>query len=676
MTRLRILIVAAAVLPVLALFVAGARAAEAPPPPPGLHHEIAVSIDPEARRLSATVATKIPPGFSGALYLAGSYEVTEASATVGTTAGGAAPTPRPLGQSRDGAWRKFTLPAGATGLRLAYRGPLPPFDPQGTVGPAAGPEGAFLPAGGGWTPDDFGPTPPTWRLTVDSVGPFVALAGGKTESEEAGPKSWRGRFSEDRPVESPSLFIGPWTVTERTVGGVRYRTYLHPEQAALAGGLIDTAAQAIERYAAAIGPYPFTGFSIVSAPIPVGLGYPGMTYIGRQVLPLPFVRDRSLAHEALHNWWGNGVRIDPERGNWAEGLTTYMADHAVAEMERPATAAAIRLDWLRDFAALPVERETGLRACRNRRHDAQQVICYGKAAMLFHMLRQEIGDQAFADGAKEFWRRRQFRNADWDDLRGAFEAASKRDLAAFFSQWLDRPGAPSVRLTDAVADGRKVTLRLSLPGQPWRLRLPVRVETENGPETHVVETGQAAETATLTVAAKPLRVTVDPDHDVFRRLEPGETPLILRDFTLRRQMAAAVLGGGEDREAGAALVEALFPDGVSPVTTGGLTAGEAPLAVVGVVRDVADALNKLGIKSPLSVSARVTGKAWTARTRTGRPVLVIEANDAAALAAMARPLPHYRRESWITFNGRSALGHGTWSAGDGGLSRSFESTAK
>jgi aminopeptidase N len=678
MTRLRILIVAAAALPVLALFAAPSRAAEAPPP--GLHHEIAVSIDPEARRLSATVVTKVPPGFSGALYLAGSYEVTEASATVGATTGGATtgagPTPRPLGQSRDGAWRKFTLPAGATGLRLAYRGPLPPFDPQGTVGPAAGPEGAFLPAGGGWTPDDFGPTPPTWRLTVESVGPFTALATGKTESEEAGPKSWRGRFSEDRPVESPSLFVGPWTVTERMQGGVRYRTYLHPEQAALAGGLIDTAAQAIERYAAAIGPYPFAGFSIVSAPLPVGLGYPGMTYIGRQVLPLPFVRDRSLAHEALHNWWGNGVRIDPERGNWAEGLTTYMADHAVAEIERPATAAAIRLDWLRDFAALPAERETGLRACRNRRHDAQQVICYGKAAMLFHMLRQEIGDQAFADGAKEFWRRRQFRNADWDDLRGAFETVSKRDLAAFFSQWLDRPGAPSVRLTDAVADGRKVTLRLSLPGQPWRLRLPVRVETENGPETHVVETGQATETATLTVAARPLRVTVDPDHDVFRRLEPGETPLILRDFTLRRQMAAAVLGGGEDREAGLALVEALFPDGVSPVTAGGLTAGEAPLAVVGVVRDVADALNKLGIKSPLSVSARVTGKAWTARTRTGRPVLVIEANDAAALAAMARPLPHYRRESWITFNGRSALGHGTWSAGDGGLSRSFESTAK
>lgn len=641
---------------------AGAQSAASP----ALRHDVTVSVDPAARRLSATATTSLPTGFSGAFYLSAAFEIVEATAS---------PSGKPI-LSREGAWRRIVPPAGAVSIRLSYRGPLPPFDPQGLAAPGAGPEGAFLPAGGGWTPDDFGPTPAAWRLSVEVNGPFVAVATGKLEGEETAPNRYRGRFSEDRAVESPSLFIGPWTVTERAHNGVRYRAYLHPEQSGLAAGLIDAAALAIDRYSVAIGPYPFAGFSILSAPLPVGLGYPGLTYIGRQVLPLPFVRDRSLAHEALHNWWGNGVRIAPERGNWAEGLTTYMADHAVAELERPAAAAAIRLDWLRDFAALPPEREMGLRACRSKRHDAQQVICYGKAAMLFHMLRREIGDAAFTEGVRVFWKRRQFQSADWEDLRAAFEAAAKRDLAGFFRQWIDRPGAPSLRLAEATADGRKVTVKLQQSEQPWLLRVPLRLETEAGVESHFVELSQTAQTATFTAGAKPLKVQADPDHDVFRRLEMGETPLIVRDFTLRRRVATLTLGGSAEREAAEALAAALFADGVAPVNATAAISGEEPLAVIGPSREVTEFLNRLGVKSPLATSARVTGRAWTGRTRSGRAILAAEANDAESLAAMARPLPHYRRESWITFNGRSVLGHGVWAAGDGGLVRSLDAAAK
>lgn len=647
---------------------AAAQTAASPAAPaPGLRHDLTVAVDPVARRLTATAVTTLPPGFTGALYLSAVYEIVEAVAS---------PSGKAPALSRDGAWRRIAPPAGATSVRLSYRGPLPPFDPQGGIAPGAGPEGAFLPAGGGWAPDDFGATPPAWRLAVETTGPFIAVATGRLEGEETSPNLYRGRFSEDRAVESPSLFIGPWTMTERMRSGVRYRAYLHPEQSGLAAGLIDAAAQAIERYSAAIGPYPFAGFSIVSAPLPVGLGYPGMTYIGRQVLPLPFVRDRSLAHEALHNWWGNGVRIAPERGNWAEGLTTYMADHAVAELERPAAAAAIRLDWLRDFAALPPDREMGLRACRSRRHDAQQVICYGKAAMLFHMLRREIGDGAFNEGVRLLWKRRQFQAADWDDLRAAFEAAATRDLAAFFNQWIDRPGAPSLRLSDATVDGRKVTIKLQQAEPPWRLRVPLRLETEAGVESHVAELTEPTQTVTFTAGARPLKVQADPEHDVFRRLETGETPLIVRDFTLRRQVATLTLGGPAEREAAAMLAASLFADGVAPVDSAAAATGEAPLAVIGPSREVTEFLSRLGLKSPLAASARVTGRAWTGRTRSGRAILAAEANDAESLAAMARPLPHYRRESWVTFNGRSVLGHGVWASGDGGLARVLEPAAK
>ena len=91
--------------------------------------------------------------------------------------------------------------------------------------------------------------------------------------------------------------------------------------------------------------------------MPVGLGFPNLTYVGRRVLALPFLRGRSLAHEVLHNWWGNGVAIDYDGGNWAEGLTTFMADYALAEDRGKDAARHLRLGWLRDFAALPQDRD-------------------------------------------------------------------------------------------------------------------------------------------------------------------------------------------------------------------------------------------------------------------------------------------------------------------------------
>jgi aminopeptidase N len=83
--------------------------------------------------------------------------------------------------------------------------------------------------------------------------------------------------------------------------------------------------------AEAIGAYPFSGFSVVASPLPTGFGMPTLTYLGAEVLKLPFIRATSLGHEILHNWWGNGVLVDYASGNWAEGLTTFMADYAYKE---------------------------------------------------------------------------------------------------------------------------------------------------------------------------------------------------------------------------------------------------------------------------------------------------------------------------------------------------------
>ncbi|MDQ2105484.1 M1 family metallopeptidase, partial [Azospirillum isscasi] len=498
----------------------------------GLHHDLTVTLEPAARRLEAVDRLSLPAG-THRLRLAPGLVVGEALLNGKPVAvrGNALPV---------------TVPEGGGELLLRYAGTLPPLTPDARGG-GGGAEGAYLPAGTGWLPTPQGGPPPSWRLSVRVPAPFVAVATGRLVEETRDGAGYAATFAEERSVEEPSLFAGAWQVTERMHGGLRLRTYFHPEQAGLADEYLDLGARSIDAQAARIGAYPFAGFAILSAPLPVGLGFPGLTYIGRQVMPLPFIRAQSLPHEILHNWWGNGVRVGEGGdwpGNWSEGLTTFMADYAAAEARGEDAARAMRLDWLRDYAALPAERDSALTDFRAKVHDAAQIVGYGKAAMLFHMLRAEIGADAFDAGIRRFWEEKRFTDAGWSDLRRSFEAASGRDLGPFFTQWLTRAGAPTLELAGAKAEGGGVALTLRQSEPAYGLTVPVEVRTAAGTERHTIRLDGREATVTIPTAAAPRALSVDPGFGLFRRLAPGEAPPTLRDVTLDHAATTVLAADG------------------------------------------------------------------------------------------------------------------------------------
>ena len=110
---------------------------------------------------------------------------------------------------------------------------------------------------------------------------------------------------------------------------------------------------------------------------------PTLTYLGVNVVRLPFIRSTSLGHEVLHNWWGNGVYPSYARGNWSEGLTTFMADYTYKERESAGAARQMRLEWLRDFTAVPLGQDLPLAKFTSRTHGTSQIVGYHKAAMVF-----------------------------------------------------------------------------------------------------------------------------------------------------------------------------------------------------------------------------------------------------------------------------------------------------
>nr|WP_286190270.1 M1 family aminopeptidase [Labrenzia sp. R4_2] len=381
------------------------------------------------------------------------------------------------------------------------------------------------------------------------------------------------------------------------------------------------------------------------------------------------MKGRSLAHEVLHNWWGNGVYVDYPSGNWSEGLTTFMADYGLAKDQGSEAAKTMRLQWLRDYAALPESRDERVRDFIGKEHQAAQIIGYNKAAFLFHMLEMEIGQERFEKGLQQFWSDYRYEMASWEDMRSVFETVSDKDLTTFFDQWLGRVGAPELTLADVQTEQTgdefltRVTVRQGTPA--YLLLVPVELET---PSETIRELKRLdGQEAVLEIrTGEPVKsVHVDPDFDLFRRLLPGETMPIMRDITLAPSVTMLSLyddDGLTDQALG--LANSLMDRGsTSEVVAEALDLTQVdlrPLIVVGQPAQLSKFAKDNAISPvPDNVAAGAL-TAWAARSPAGAAVLFIAADDETALRSARRSLRHYGRQSYVVLGGGKALQKGIW----------------
>src|SRR4029078_4970572 len=61
---------------------------------------------------------------------------------------------------------------------------------------------------------------------------------------------------------------------------------------------------------------------------------------------------------------------------------------------------------------------------------------YQKGAWVLHMLRSQLGDEAFFRGLKIYYEAHKNATANTEDLSRALEKASGKDLRAFFASWV------------------------------------------------------------------------------------------------------------------------------------------------------------------------------------------------------------------------------------------------
>ncbi len=627
------------------------------------HLELDVRLEPDTRRLAVTATLSGVEGSpTVALDPALTLEQMEADGR----------RQRPPAARTAHGQRLYRLPA-ARRLTLRYTGTLAPLaeaDHRRVLGrlPAmADPEGSFLPAGSGWYPHPGEPF--TYRLTLGLPAGQKGLVPGELLEETANGKGYRAVFDFPQPAEGIDLMAGPYQVSERSLAlddgkRVKLRTWFHAELADQAAAYLSDTATYIRRYSRQIGAYPFGMFSVVSAPLPTGFGMPGLTYLGREVLKLPFIRATSLGHEVLHNWWGNGVYPDWERGNWSEGLTTFMADYAYREDQSPEAAREMRLGWLRDLAAVPEAEDTALKDFTARHHGISSIVGYNKAAMVFLMLRDRIGREAFDRGLRLFWLRHRFKTAGWADLEKALSEVAGQDLGGFFRQWVERPGAPRLKLLEAQARDGDVMVQLAQEGDyPLRVPLELLVFPDKR-EAHWLDLdGKAGGRIQIRLTAKGLAqaVDLDPDYRLWRRVDKALFPPILREVFVAPGVGLLIASGDPAMAEAARTLAGRLADARPVELPASLSRLPDEGATLIIGDDTRDLLQRLSLAArPLNVAGKGTAQVWAGRDELGHPYAVITARNAESLAALARPLPHYGKQSWLVFLEGKVADKGVW----------------
>ena len=312
------------------------------------------------------------------------------------------------------------------------------------------------------------------------------------------------------------------------------RVLANPRQVGRARSMAPRAADIFEFYSKIVGdaPYPsftlgFTEretpgghspayFAVVDQPQQAALSWRNDP-VNFDTYPFFFV-----AHEIAHQWWGQAVGWKNYHEQWlSEGFAQYFAALYAEKNLDPGVMSNVlrqmRNTAMRESSEGPVYLGYRLGHIKGD-SKAFRSILYNKAAMVLHMLRNMVGDDAFFRGVRSFYADRKYDKAGTDDLIATMEKASGRDLSKFFDAWIFGSNIPQARFSHRV-DGNKLILRLEQTGTPMEFPVTVRLTYRSGRTHSIIMTARERVTEHVVELLEPLRsVDLNEDHGTLANI--------------------------------------------------------------------------------------------------------------------------------------------------------------
>jgi tetratricopeptide (TPR) repeat protein len=249
---------------------------------------------------------------------------------------------------------------------------------------------------------------------------------------------------------------------------------------------------------------------------------------------------RLLSNTLAHQWWGSQISPATMNDAW---ITNGMSRYAeLMYMEDSAGKNAFQ-SAVTDISAGALAYDTEPLTTIGRLDPFSpqfQSMTLEKGAMVFHMLRWEMGDEVFLKFLRTLLTQYADKSIRTSNVETVAQAQSNLELTAFFAQWLDGTGAPAFTNKYSVfrlGDNKGFRTIGSVEQDLDLFRMPVelRIETDGKTEIRRVDVSGADSHYTVETFGRPRRIQIDPENWLLK-----STPdLAVRVAVLRGQQQVA-----------------------------------------------------------------------------------------------------------------------------------------
>ncbi len=346
----------------------------------------------------------------------------------------------------------------------------------------------------------------TFRLNVPDT---MAMAGtGKADAPQplaprapAEGKRLIYTFHCDRAEPNGSFVAGPLQLNPKQAEGINVAVYAPHADSGKAQEFANIVAHQEIIFSDLFGPLPDPDLAVVE--LPEGtlreFSAPGVVMLGHRMWD-PKYSDRTLSRLAAGQWWGNEVLAASTADAWiSDGLARY-SEELYAEQNFGKEAGLKAIDEFAVGALMFEDSAPVAQSARLVPYSAEyRSVVMNKGAMLFHMLRAQMGDVAFKSLLHAFYIKFQGKTATMQDFEGmaiaTADAATQRggaplNLQGYFSQWLNSTGIPEFTLeyvTYRTRKGFRIVGKLKQPQDTFAMPIQVRIDTEGNPEWKTID---------------------------------------------------------------------------------------------------------------------------------------------------------------------------------------------
>ena len=292
------------------------------------------------------------------------------------------------------------------------------------------------------------------------------------------------RYSENVPLPTKIMVLGAADFSVQSIGEVNcipVTAWVYAKDRDKGLAAYQPAMEALQFFIDEVGPYPYKKLANVqSKTIFGGLENANTIFYFENSVTGKNENETLVVHEVAHQWFGNSATETGFAHLWlSEGFASYFTHLFIEKKYGPDSLARRMIKDRNSIISYSKKKLKPVVDSTTKNYmDLLNPNSYEKGSWVLHMLRQKIGDSAFHEGIKNYYKTYAGSNASTDDFRAVMEKISGQDLGQFFKQWLYTAGQPIIKVSSQYSKGM-LTVKVQQV-QPDLYQFPLEIMIDTG----------------------------------------------------------------------------------------------------------------------------------------------------------------------------------------------------